>query len=34
MNLNRKILGPRTAKENGMAKNQAFVKAALTDWLF
>jgi hypothetical protein len=32
--LNKNVFGPGTAKENGMAKNQAFVKAALTDWLF
>jgi hypothetical protein len=33
-NLKRNIFGPSTAKEKGVAKNQDFVKAALTDWLF
>ena len=34
VNLNRKRLGPKTAKEKGFAKNQALAKAALTVWLF
>jgi hypothetical protein len=33
-NLNRNKFGPRSTKEKGMAKNQAFVKATFTDWLF
>jgi hypothetical protein len=33
-NLNRNRFGPSTANEKGVAKNQDFVKAALTDWLF
>jgi hypothetical protein len=33
-NLNRKLFGPRTAKEKGFAKKQALVKAAFTVWLF
>ena len=33
VNLNRNKFG-RTAKEKGVAKNQALVKAAFTDWLF
>jgi hypothetical protein len=30
VNLNRKTFGPKTAKEKGLAKNQALVKAEFT----
>jgi hypothetical protein len=33
-NLKRKVFGPRTAKENGLAKNYALIRLAFIDWLF
>ena len=33
LNLRRNLLGPIVAKDKGMAKSQALIKAALTAWL-